>query len=106
MISALFDKVTDAAQKLSEPFVRWRGHRVMNLDGFCSSMEDNPELHEAFGTSNGRHGAGRYPLARVVDGALQLNGNVKSYDVLGALCALGVERGTPCRASRRMTPDA
>ncbi len=66
VISALFGKVTDAAQALSEPFVRWRGHRVMNVDGYCSSMEDNPELHEAFGTSNGRHGAGRYPLARVV----------------------------------------
>jgi hypothetical protein len=66
VISALFDKVTGAAQKLSEPFVRWRGHRVINIDGFCSSMEDNPELHEAFGTSNGLHGVARYPLARVV----------------------------------------
>ena len=66
VISALFDKVAATAQRLSEPFVRWRGHRVANVDGYCVSMEDNAELHEAFGTSNGRHGAGRYPLARVV----------------------------------------
>jgi hypothetical protein len=66
VVSALFGKVAATAQKLSEPFVRWRGHRVMNVDGYCVSMEDNAELHEAFGTSNGRHGAGRYPLARVV----------------------------------------
>lgn len=66
VVSALFDRMTDAAQRLSEGYVRWRGHRVVNIDGFCSSMEDNPELHEAFGTSNGKHGVARYPLARVV----------------------------------------
>jgi hypothetical protein len=66
VIDALFGEVAAAAETLSEAFVRWRGHRVVNIDGFCSSMEDNPSLHEAFGTSNGRHGPGRYPLARVV----------------------------------------
>ncbi len=81
VVSALFDKVTDAAQRLSEGYVRWRGHRVVNIDGFCSSMEDNPELHEAFGTSNGRHGAGRYPLARVVVAAFMHTMIAVSYAV-------------------------
>ena len=81
VIAALFDKVAAAAQTLSEPFVRWRGHRVVNLDGFCSSMEDNPDLHEAFGTSNGRHGRGRYPLARVVVAAFMHTMIAVSYAV-------------------------
>jgi hypothetical protein len=81
VIDALFDKVTAAAETLSEAFVRWRGHRVVNVDGFCSSMEDNPELHEAFGTSNGRHGAGRYPLARVVVAAFMHTMVAVSYAV-------------------------
>ncbi len=81
VIAVLFDKVAGAAQTLSEPFVRWRGHRVFNLDGFCSSMEDNPALHEAFGTSNGRHGPGRYPLARVVVAAFMHTMITVSYAV-------------------------
>ena len=48
-----------AAEALSEPFVRRRGHRVANVDGFCSSMECNPSLNGAFGASNGRHGVPR-----------------------------------------------
>lgn len=81
VVSALFDTVAGAAETLSEPFVRWRGHRVVNVDGFCSSMEDNPGLHEAFGTSNGRHGSGRYPLARVVVAAFMHTMITVSYAV-------------------------
>jgi len=81
VMAALFDKVTAAAQALCEPLVRWRGHRVVNVDGFCSSMEDNPELHEAFGTSNGKHGVARYPLARVVVAAFMHTMVAVSYAV-------------------------
>lgn len=81
VVSALFDKVAGAAEALSEPFVRWRGHRVVNVDGFCSSMEDEPSLHEAFGTSNGRHGVARYPLARVVVAAFMHTMIAVSYAI-------------------------
>ena len=42
------------------------GHRVILADGTCVSMSDKPELFKAFGTNDGYHGKGRYPLARLV----------------------------------------
>lgn len=51
-----------------EDFVktRWRGHRVIGIDGTCVSMSDEPELFEHFGQRKGNHGFARFPLARVV----------------------------------------
>jgi putative transposase len=61
----LFAYVSQTAQAWGEAFAYWRGHRVVLLDGTCISMPDEPALFEAFGTSTGYHGQGRYPLARV-----------------------------------------
>ncbi len=97
VIATLFGKVTAAAQTLCEPFVRWRGHRVMNLDGFCASMEDNPDLHEAFGTSNGRHGTGRYPLARVVVAAFM-------HTMIAVSYAVGRYRDSEQALTRKVLP--
>ena len=62
----LFTWVRQKAEAHSEAFDRWKGHRVVLVDGTCVSMADQPELKEAFGVNMGRHGRGRYPLARVV----------------------------------------
>ena len=61
----------------------WRGHRVVDLDGTCLSMEDNPELMARFGTCNTKHGPGRYPLARVVVAMLWGTMTVLGYAVGG-----------------------
>lgn len=62
----IFTWVRQNAEAHSCVFDHWKGHRVVLADGPCVSMADPPELKEAFGVNTGRHGAGRYPLARVV----------------------------------------
>jgi len=62
----LFAWVRQKAEAQSDGFDCWRGHRVVLVDGTCVSMADRPDLKKAFGVNTGRHGAGRYPLARVV----------------------------------------
>ncbi len=44
---------------------RWRGHRMIGVDGTCVSMSDEATLVEHFGRCNTRHGYSRFPLARV-----------------------------------------
>lgn len=46
--------------------IGWRGHRVIGVDGTCVSMSDQKELVEVFGKSGSKHGASRFPIARVV----------------------------------------
>ena len=62
----LFQWLSEQVQRLSAPFDKWCGHRVVLVDGTCVSMPDTPELMEHFGTSKGRYGPGAYPLARMV----------------------------------------
>ncbi|MDH4240124.1 MAG: IS4 family transposase [Phycisphaerae bacterium] len=62
----LFEWISQRAQVLSEQFDKWRGLRVVLLDGTCVSMPDVPELFDEFGTSTGQRGKGKYPLARLV----------------------------------------
>jgi len=62
----IFTWVRRNAEEHSRAFDHWKGHRVVLADGTCVSMADQPELKEAFGVNTGHHGAGRYPLARVV----------------------------------------
>lgn len=64
--SLLFEWISRKAQELSDPFEKWKGHRVVLLDGTCVSMSDRPELFRDFGTPAGFHGKCRYPLARLV----------------------------------------
>ena len=79
----LCSMVSGMAAKASEPWARWHGHRVVELDGTCLSMEDNPELKAAFGVNKGRHGDGRYPLARMVVGILWGTMTIVGYAVGG-----------------------
>jgi len=62
----LFQKVSQQAQECSDGYDSWNGHRVVLADGTCLSMVRTPELVKAFGVNKGRHGRGRYPLARLV----------------------------------------
>jgi hypothetical protein len=62
----LFNWVSERGQNLSERFDKWRGHRVVLMDGTCVSMSDKKELFKEFGTNRGYHGDGKYPLARLV----------------------------------------
>ena len=84
ILCAAVGKVAAAA---SAPWASWRGHRVVDLDGTCVSMEDNPELKEAFGVNKGRHGLGRYPLARVVVAMLWGTMTIIDYAVGGYRCS-------------------
>jgi hypothetical protein len=62
----LFDLVSLQSQRLSGQYDKWKDHRVVLADGTCVSMSDRPELFETFGTNDGYHGKGKYPLARLV----------------------------------------
>jgi hypothetical protein len=66
LLQALSDYVAGVAANVSTPWAVWRGHRVVDTDGTCLSMEGNAELMAEFGTCNTKHGAGKFPLARVV----------------------------------------
>jgi len=77
----LFDWVSSRGQKLSEGFDGWKGHRVVLADGTCVSMSDKAELFKAFGTNNGYHGEGKYPLARLVTLCLAHTMTVINYAI-------------------------
>lgn len=62
----LFEWVSRQSQILSMSFDKWKGHRVVLLDGTCVSMADKPKLFEQFGRPSGYHGKCKYPLARLV----------------------------------------
>jgi hypothetical protein len=62
----LFEWICQKVQELSTAFDRWKGHRVVLLDGTCVSMADNKDLFEEFGRATGYHGKCKYPLARLV----------------------------------------
>ena len=62
----IFEWVSRKAQRLSETFDKWKGHRLVLVDGSCVSMSAEPELFEEFGRPSGFHGKCRYPLARLV----------------------------------------
>jgi hypothetical protein len=75
----VWEFLTERVEALSEPFACWRGHRVVLADGTCLSMPDTPELHAHFGTSTGRGGPRRYPLARMVVVSLANTMGVLAY---------------------------
>jgi hypothetical protein len=66
----LFEWVAEQAARLSAPFDKWGGLRVVLLDGTTVSMPDEGGLFAAFGRGSGKHGAYKYPLARLVTLAL------------------------------------
>lgn len=81
VMDKVFSWLSEHCQKLSEPFDKWRGHRVVLVDGTCMSMSNNKELHEKFGTHVSRNKETRYPLARVVTLCLANTMTVLAYAV-------------------------
>jgi len=77
----LFDLVSLQSQQLSMQYDKWKGHRVILADGTCLSMADKPELFKAFGTNDGYHGKGKYPLARLVSLCLANTMMVMNYAI-------------------------
>lgn len=75
----LFAWISQQAQILSEQHDKWRGHRVVLLDGTCISMPDVPALFDEFGTSTGRTGKGKYPLARLLTACIANTMTVLDY---------------------------
>ena len=83
LFKKLHDLVARLAAEVSLPWSVWRGHRVIDFDGTCVSMEDNPELMAEFGTCNTKHGPGKFPLARIVVAMLWGTMTVLGYAVDG-----------------------
>ena len=81
LFAKLAEHVARLAATISQPWAVWRGHRVVDFDGTCLSMEDTPELMAEFGTCNTKHGPGRYPLARIVVAMLWGTMTVLGYAV-------------------------
>jgi len=79
----LFEWVSQQSQELSRTFDKWKGHRVVLLDGTCVSMADKPELFEEFGRPAGCHGKCKYPLARLVTLCLANTMTVLDYTLGG-----------------------
>ena len=67
---AVWQKLThwmcQQVQQYSESIDKWRGHRIVLVDGTCLTLPDEPELRKDFPPPKGNHGYGRYPLARMV----------------------------------------
>jgi len=66
----MFDWLADRFAEQAGGLDRWRRLRLVLVDGMTVSMADQPELFGAFGRGSGKHGAYKYPLARVVALAL------------------------------------
>jgi hypothetical protein len=79
----LFTQVSEQAQRLSAPWAKWYGHRIVLLDGTCVSMPDTPRLMATFGTQRGYRGIARYPLAKMVALSLANTMTVISYALGG-----------------------
>jgi Transposase DDE domain len=75
----LFEYVCKLCEQEAESAARHKGLRVVLLDGTGLSMEDNSELLEEFGTSNSKHGKGKYPTAKLVTACLAFTRTILSY---------------------------
>jgi len=53
-------------QTYSEKFDKWRGHRIVAVDGTCMTLPNTKELCDTFGLSKGSNGIRLYPLVRMV----------------------------------------
>jgi len=62
----LHEWVTNQIDKETTDEDRWRGHRMIGVDGTCVSMSDEPKLVEHFGRWNSKCGYSRFPIARVL----------------------------------------
>jgi hypothetical protein len=73
--------ICQQTQQYSTNMDKWRGHRVVLVDGTCLTLPDEPELREDFPPPKGNHGYGRYPLARMVCVSLARTMTVINYRI-------------------------
>jgi hypothetical protein len=73
--------VCQQAQRYSASMDKWRGHRVVLVDGTCLTLPNEPELRKNFPAPKGNHGYGRYPLARMVCVSLAKTMTVINYRI-------------------------
>lgn len=81
VINKVFTWVCQQAQRLSSQYDKWRGHRVVLVDGTCLSMPNEPSLQSEFGVPNGYRGKGRNPIAKMVTLCLCNTMTVLAYKV-------------------------
>ena len=58
--------LSEQGQAHSEKMDKWRGHRVVAVDGTCMTVSNTKELCDTFGLSKGNNGIRIYPLIRMV----------------------------------------
>lgn len=58
--------ISQQGQSCSDKFDKWRGHRLVAVDGTCMTLANTSELCKTFGLSKGNYGVRRYPLIRMV----------------------------------------
>lgn len=75
----IFAYVAQRAAALGAALNRWRGYRLVLLDGTCVSMSAVAALFSAFGTNTSGGRTGRYPLARMVTATLANTKTVLAY---------------------------
>lgn len=82
---AVWQKLTQwicqQAQQYSASMDKWRGHRVVLVDGTCLTLPDELELRKDYPPPKGNHGYGRYPLARMVCVSLARTMTVINYRI-------------------------
>jgi hypothetical protein len=81
----LFDAIARRAAQLGDALNRWRGLRLVLLDGTCVSMAAEAALFTAFGTQTNKQGPGKYPLARLATLALGNTKTILGYALGGYL---------------------
>jgi len=81
----LFGWLAERFGKQAGDLDRWRGLRLVLVDGAIISMAAKPELFEAFDRGRGKHGFFRYPVGRVVTLALANSMGIIAYKLGGYL---------------------
>jgi hypothetical protein len=64
LIELIHRRARSCRRRFADPY-RWHGRWLFRIDGSTVSMPDEPELADAFGYANTRHGLSRFPVARV-----------------------------------------
>jgi len=73
--------ISRQAQETSASVDKWRGHRVVLVDGTSLTLPNEPELRKEFPPPKGNHGYGRYPLLRTVCLSLAQTMTVINYRI-------------------------
>lgn len=65
LLGALIEDAAEKTERFVGRFYRYAKRPVFIVDGSTLSMPDAPELVEAFGYADGKHGPSRFPVGRI-----------------------------------------